>query len=134
MLNASQGIAYFLAPIAVLVLQRWPRFQKTSAALGVVCLTTSLLAASFADSVSNLILTQGLLYGIGACLVYNPFIFWLDDWFIKRKGLAYGVFWAGSGVGGTVMPMLMNWALHTYGFRTTLRVWAVLTVRVIPFL
>ena len=61
-------------------------------------------------------------------MIYNPFLFYLDEWFIKRKGLAFGIFWAGSGVGSSVLPLLMEWGLYRYGFRTTLRAWAILVV------
>ncbi|KAL8835836.1 MAG: hypothetical protein Q9170_003159 [Blastenia crenularia] len=54
-------------------------------------------------------------------MVYDPFIFYLDDWFVKCKGLAYGIFWAGAGVGSSVLPFVMEWGLRNYGFRTTLR-------------
>ena len=62
---------------------------------------------------------------MGGALVYNPFIFYLDEWFIERKGFAYGVFWAGTGLCSSVMPFVMEWGLNTVGFRTTLRAWAV---------
>lgn len=99
---------------------------------GVIILTTGTISASFATSTTHLILTQGVLYGLGGAMVYNPFIFYLDEWFIKRKGLAYGIFWAGTGVGSSVLPFLMEWSLLTYGFRTTLRAWGILTVSIYP--
>ncbi|KAL8867972.1 MAG: hypothetical protein Q9174_005307, partial [Haloplaca sp. 1 TL-2023] len=68
---------------------------------------------------------DGVLFGIGGALIYNPFIFYLDEWFIERKGLAYGVFWAGQGAVGSVAPFIMHWALNQYGFRTTLRAWGI---------
>lgn len=92
------------------------------------------MTASFATHVIHLVLTQGLLYGVGGALVYNPFIFYLDEWFVKRKGLAYGIFWAGTGVFSSVTPFVMHWALNKYVLRTTLRVWAVFVVRNCPSL
>jgi nitrate/nitrite transporter NarK len=38
-----------------------------------------------------LVLTLGVLYGIGAGLLFAPSIHLMDDWFSKRKSLAYGV-------------------------------------------
>ncbi|MCJ1245588.1 hypothetical protein MMC30_002792 [Trapelia coarctata] len=118
------GIAYFAAPVIVIILQRWPSQRRNVSILGLIMLTTGLLVASFATRVVHLILTQGLLYGVGGALLYNPFLFYVDDWFVKRKGLAYGVFWAGTGVCGTAVPLIMEWALSVYGFRITLRAWA----------
>lgn len=89
----------------------------------------SLLAASYATSVAHLILTQGVLYGIGGSLLYNPFLFYLDEWFIRRKGMAYGIFFSGTGLFGAFIPAILQWGLDNYGFRLTLRIWALVVVR-----
>ncbi|KAL8797302.1 MAG: hypothetical protein Q9195_000456 [Heterodermia aff. obscurata] len=84
---------------------------------GLVLVTLSLIAASFSTQVSHLILTQGALYGIGGAFLYCPFVFYLDEWFIERKGLAFGILWAGTGTSGTIVPVVMDWGLNKYGFR-----------------
>lgn len=89
----------------------------------------ALVAASFAGSVTDLIFTQGAMYGIGGAFLYNPFVFYLDEWFIERKGLAFGILWAGTGISGTIVPLIMEWGLERYGFRTMLRACAVVLVR-----
>ena len=96
--------------------------------VGLGIIAVALVAASFAEHVIYLIFTQGALYGVGGAMVYNPFIFYLDEWFIERKGLAYGIFWAGTGLCSAIIPFVMEWALSVYGFRTTLRAWAVFVV------
>lgn len=48
----------------------------------------------------------------------------MDEWFIKRKGLAYGIMWSGTGLAGVVLPLFMESLLGSLGFRTTLRLWA----------
>lgn len=48
----------------------------------------------------------------------------MDEWFVRRKGLAYGIMWSGTGIAGVVLPLLLEWLLHTIGFRTTLRLWS----------
>ena len=49
--------------------------------------------------------------------------------FVRRKGLAYGVAWAGTGFGGSVVPFVLDWLLRTYGARASLSIWAVVQVR-----
>ena len=98
-------------------------------ALGLGMVILSLLAASFANSVTDLLFTQGAMYGIGGAFLYNPFVFYLDEWFIERKGLAFGILWAGTGISGTLVPLIMEWGLEKYGFRIMLRFWAVVMVR-----
>lgn len=123
-----QGILYFLSPAAVLALQRWPSHRVLMTALGLAMAVLSLLAASFANSVTDLLFTQGVMYGIGGAFLYNPFVFYLDEWFIERKGLAFGILWAGTGISGTLVPLIMEWGLERYGFRIMLRFWAVVMV------
>lgn len=101
--------------------------HKTSI-LGLFTVIVSLVTASFVQCVVHLILTQGLLYGVGGSLLYSPFIFYLDEWFDRWKGFAYGFLWAGTAVGGTVGPLILEWGLKKYGFRIMLRAWASLLV------
>ena len=117
-----------MGPGTLAILQRYPSHRRKISIIGLVIIVVALFAASFAENVIHLVLTQGLLYGIGSALLYNPFLFYMDEWFIKRKGLAYSIFWAGTGFSGAVMPILMEWSLGTYGFRTTLRAWALFIV------
>ena len=96
--------------------------------IGLVMLVAALVMASFATHVTHLVFTQGLLYGVGAALLYNPFMIYIEEWFEEQKGLAYSIFWAGTGFSGAVVPFLMEWALYKYGFRTTMRASAVFIV------
>lgn len=52
----------------------------------------------------------------------------IDEWFVRRKGFAYGVMWAGSGCGGLVGPQILHWGLNRYGVETFLKGWAVALV------
>lgn len=38
-------------------------------------------------------MSQGVGYAVGAGLAYAPTILFLDEWFVVRKGFAYGVMW-----------------------------------------
>jgi MFS family permease len=88
---------YFFAPISLYALEAWPSIRRLSSILGLMIIVSALLASSFATRVWHLILTQGMLYGIGGSLLYSPTMFYLDEWFIQRKGLAFGIMWAGTG-------------------------------------
>lgn len=88
---------YFFAPISLYALEAWPSIRRLSSILGLMITVSALLASSFATRVWHLILTQGMLYGIGGSLLYSPTMFYLDEWFIRRKGLAFGIMWAGTG-------------------------------------
>ena len=82
---------YFLAPFVMGYLKRFPQHRRPSTFIGTAILTLSLVASSFATAVWQLILTQGVFYAIGGCMLYLPTIMYLDEWFVKRKGLALGM-------------------------------------------
>lgn len=48
----------------------------------------------------------------------------MDEWFVRRKGLAYGVMWSGTGLAGMILPLVLESLLNSLGFRTTLRIWS----------
>lgn len=84
---------YFGSPLCFVAMQRWPLVRKWGTSAGVVVLVVALLSSSWATQVWHLVLTQGVLYAIGGALLYSPVILFVDEWFIRRKGLAYGVMW-----------------------------------------
>ncbi|CAG8321767.1 unnamed protein product [Penicillium salamii] len=96
--------------------------------VGAAICVLSLVGASFAPSVAVLIATQGALYGIGTLVVYFPLLSLLDEWFIKRRAFTYAVLYSGAGCSGVAIPFLAEWLLSKYGFRTTLRIFAVAQV------
>ncbi|KAI4128332.1 MAG: hypothetical protein LQ338_002777 [Usnochroma carphineum] len=116
---------YLSSPILFAAFKRWPQIRRSCLLVGLVIDTIAILAASFATDVSHLILTQGVLYACGGVLIYSPTIVYLDEWFIRRKGLAFGMMWAGTGVSGVVLPFIMSGLLSKFGFRTTLRAYGV---------
>ncbi|KAI9712179.1 MAG: hypothetical protein M1828_001740 [Chrysothrix sp. TS-e1954] len=126
--TTTTGVAYFFSPVIALIIQRWQASRKPCAFIGLVLIAVALVGASFARKVTDLIATQGVLFGLGTAFIYNPFVFYLDDWFDKRMGFAYGCLWAGTGLGGLVTPLLMGWGLDRFGFRTMLRAWSILIV------
>lgn len=75
------------------IYKKWPRLRNFSIYIGLPIVSLSLVTASFAGSVWHLTLTQGVLYGLGGSLSYYPALLFLDEWFVRRKGFAFGVMW-----------------------------------------
>lgn len=119
---------YCGAPLIFAAYQRWPFFGRYSLWFGLPVVVLGIFFSSFASNVSQLILTQGILYPVGACLLYFPIFMYIDEWFIRRKGFAFGVMWAGSGCGGLFGPLVLNWGLDKYGMTTFLRGWSIALV------
>lgn len=119
---------YLSAPMVYGMLRKLPRYRKTFSVAGFLVLLTGLVGASFAETVPQLLGTQGILYAVGGSIHYFPAFLYMDEWFIQRRGLAYGVVWAGGGASGIAIPLIMDWILTQWGFRSALRAWAVITV------
>lgn len=86
---------------------------------GILCIL-SLIAGSFATTLSTLMLTQGFIYGIGFTISEYPIISMINEFWISRRGMAYGLVCAASGLSGTVFPFVINHLLRHYGYATTL--------------
>lgn len=110
------------APFAAPVVKRFHRFRRHMVAAGVAICILSLLLASFVNTVAGLMATQGILYGVGFLILYLPLLSMLNEWFVQKRGFAYGVLYAGGGFSGTGIPFLLEWLLSSYGRQTTLRI------------
>ena len=82
----------------------------------------SLFLASFATSVGGLMITQGVLYGISWPVCYTPFLLMINEWFTHKRGSVYGIIYGASGLGGIVLPFMLEKMLAAWDFRVTLRV------------
>ncbi|KAL3449066.1 MFS general substrate transporter [Aspergillus insuetus] len=132
----AQALYYLGAPISAILTKKFPKRQRLQIRIGWPLCVLGLLAASFTSSVNGLIGTQGLLYGIGFVTLSYPIISMVNEWFVARKGMAFGLISASSGVTGAGMPFIIEALLQKYGHKTTLRACAVglalLTAPLIP--
>ncbi|KPM37328.1 hypothetical protein AK830_g9232 [Neonectria ditissima] len=122
------GIMYLMMPLAFVALNRYPRLRRWCGPLGLVITVVSLTASAFTSNIGALIATQGVLYALGCSLIFSPISLYMDEWFVERKGFAYGVMWAGKSAVGVAMPFLFSALLQRFGVRSTLISWAVASV------
>ena len=108
-------------PILTPVVKRFQRYQRHLIFAGWLICVISLVAASFATTTTQLILTQGALYGFGVLIFYYPILSMLNEWFVQKRGLAYGVMNCATGFSGTVLPFALEKLLQKYGYAITLR-------------
>ncbi|KAF7730055.1 hypothetical protein EC973_003000 [Apophysomyces ossiformis] len=88
----------------------------------VVFNTAAMMLASVAHEIWHLYLTQGVLAGIGASLVWFPCISAAQQWFSKRRGLGVGLAISGSGCGGLVFSNVVQAAMDSLGIQWALRI------------
>ncbi|KAI1376879.1 putative MFS monocarboxylate transporter [Hypoxylon crocopeplum] len=121
--TTALGILYLSSPPSFIILQRYQSYRRSALIVGSVITCLAVLASAFASKVWHLLLTQGILYGLGASVVNTVTIQFLNEWFIERKGLAFGIQESGAGMGGIIIPVLMTWGLDKFGHRTMLIAW-----------
>jgi hypothetical protein len=61
--------------------------------IGLLTMCLSLGLSSLSQTVPHLIASQGIFYAIGGALCYCPVVAFMDEWFVNRKGLAFGIMW-----------------------------------------
>ncbi|BEI86583.1 hypothetical protein CcaverHIS002_0608700 [Cutaneotrichosporon cavernicola] len=121
------GVQQFLLFFGGLVVGRW--FDAHGAHVliipGSIIIVLSLMFVSLSTKFYQLMLCQGVLFGIGSALIFHPTIAVPGHWFRRRRALAMAIVGASSGAGGTVWPIAFNelinkigfpWALRTAGF------------------
>jgi predicted MFS family arabinose efflux permease len=78
------------------------------------------------------------MYGIGFLIFYYNILSFVNEFWIMRRGMAYGILCASSGVSGIIMPFAIEALLAKYGYQNTLRIitvgLVVLTGPLIPLL
>ncbi|KAA8650801.1 hypothetical protein EYZ11_007826 [Aspergillus tanneri] len=124
--TCAMGVSYILEPLTFGVLLAFPRLRRWASPLGFLIMCLALSISSLATSTTQLIVSQGVFYGLGANIAYTPTIIFMDEWFVRKKGLAFGIMWAGTGLSGVILPITFQWLLNEYGYKTTLRIWAVI--------
>ena len=126
------------APIVTPLLTASRSHHRQIITFGWALTIVSLVAASFANNTPTLVATQGIMYGLGELTLFFPILSMINEWFLHRRGLAYGILACSTGVSGLIFPFIITGLLGRYGFRTTLRCLAVgigiLTAPLIPFL
>ncbi|PVI06253.1 MFS general substrate transporter [Periconia macrospinosa] len=120
----AMGIMYMsIIPMFVL-LKFFPRLRAWATPVGLSIMCLALGLGSFSTTVTHLIMTQGIIYSLGGGLAWTPILFYIEEWWVRKRGFAYGVTMAGLGLSGAILPVVLQWLLEEYGFRTTLRVCA----------
>ncbi|XP_060880558.1 uncharacterized protein LOC132952303 [Metopolophium dirhodum] len=79
--------------------------------------SAGMMYSSFANSISHLYISYGLMVGFGAGLCYSAGILIVNEYFDKRRGLANGFSLAGTAIGALAMPPYLEFLTFSYGYR-----------------
>ncbi|WP_298110348.1 MFS transporter [Bradyrhizobium sp.] len=92
---------------------------RTVMELGVALMASGLLLAPLTKEPWHLYLTIGVLVGAGSvCLGYSGQSLFLPNWFIRSRGLAIGLAFAGVGIGSMTLLPWVQVMIERGGWRT----------------
>ena len=101
----------------------------------IVCglmITLGLLLASF-GGLYQLYASNLLLIGLlGAAGMFSPMMAYVTGWFDRHRGSAIALVSSGQYVAGAVWPLLFQVSVDAYGWRQTMRIFAVVIAVTIP--
>ena len=97
--------------------------------IGVALLSLGLFLAPYIEQPWHLYATLGVLVGGGAnMMTYTVHSQFLPNWFLRRRGLAIGIAFAGAGVGAIVLLPWLQSIILSNGWRASCRAIGVLVV------
>jgi MFS family permease len=94
---------------------------RTMTAIGGIIVGLGYILASFADRIETIILTYGVIAGIGVGIAYGVPMAVVARWFPDKKGLAVGLTIIGFGLSPLITAPLANQLINEYSVRPTLR-------------
>jgi MFS family permease len=104
------------------LLPKAPKYRRLLVIVGILTITVAMFLASCARTAWLVVLTQGILFGVGGILMNFVHVSIFAEWFEKKKDKAMGTIWLGWRVGSLGFPVVCLWLLDKHGYEKTLRV------------
>ncbi|TRM69370.1 major facilitator superfamily domain-containing protein [Schizophyllum amplum] len=121
----SSGIMFCSGVVLYPIIVRYPRMRRPSVWIGAVLCAASLFGASYTRQIPLLFGLQGVLYAVGGSFLYFPTIFYMNEWFIRLRGTASGIVFAGTAAGGLILPLAFPVLIDKYGAAKSLRIYSI---------
>jgi len=86
---------------------------------GTVALCAGYLVAGSATNLWQFAAVQGVLIGVGSSATFAPLLADTSQWFVRRRGIAVGIFASGNYLAGTIWPPVVQHFIATAGWRNT---------------
>ncbi|KAI1619213.1 major facilitator superfamily domain-containing protein, partial [Exophiala viscosa] len=91
---------------------------------GWACCIVALLGSAFCHTLGSLVVTQGLLYGLGVLLSEMPTFVIFNTWFVRRRGLVYGIVFGSTDLFGVASSFAASTMLSKHGMKATFLMFA----------
>ena len=116
------GMVWFASSLAGYLCDRFG-CRVTCFSGSTLCIV-GLVSSSFVQSLTTLYFTYSALYGLGACLIFNPCILVLGKCFTDKLSTATGVVSLGGSVGVLYTGPLLQALLDSFEWKNTIRIMA----------
>ncbi|GME83394.1 unnamed protein product [Ambrosiozyma monospora] len=91
--------------------------------IGSLCMSLGLVLGSLCHNgeIYQFVLSQGLLFGIGASMIYTPPVVCAPPYFTRHRGIAIGILFSGTGIGALMLAPFTSFLIRKIGWRWALR-------------
>ncbi|KAL6261285.1 hypothetical protein P5V15_008807 [Pogonomyrmex californicus] len=124
------ALCYFLysslGPLSSILSTKYS--YKTVTLIGGTFAASGMMLSYFANSVTYLYVSYGLMVGIGAGLSFPPTVYIVTQYFEKLRGVANGLCISGSAIGTIVLPPLLQYLLDCFGYRGAVLIMGAITL------
>ncbi|UPX10334.1 uncharacterized protein EKO05_0001000 [Ascochyta rabiei] len=124
----SISLAMLISPMATLLTRKYG--TRLTLVAGAVLQSAGLIGASFATSIWQLFLSQGVAFGFGMGLLFVASVGIPPQWFTTKRSLANGIASSGSGFGGLLYSLAVGAMIKSIGLAWCFRVLGILAFSV----
>ncbi|GAA5827571.1 hypothetical protein JCM11251_001739 [Rhodosporidiobolus azoricus] len=125
--SVLNALEYFLPVVVIMFFKRYPEWRRTTLAIAAVVNSGGILGAAWATTPTQLLALMGVLGGASGAVLYAPVLTYLNDWWQDRRGLASGLVFSGTAIGGAAIPFLIEHLLSNYGWKAMCYTWAAMS-------
>ncbi|XP_043912333.1 monocarboxylate transporter 9 [Protopterus annectens] len=127
--SLANGVGLIASPICSVCVSTFGARPVTVFSGVLVC--GGMLLSAFASSVQFLILSYGIIVGLGAGLAYSATVTITCQYFDKRRGLALGLVTTGSSVGLFIYASLQKKLIEIYGLEGCLLIMSAISLHIV---
>lgn len=81
-----------------------------------------IMMTSLGTEYYQILLAQGVCSAIGVAAIFQPAVTSLAGWFDKSRGIAFGIAFTGSSLGGVIFPIMVTRLIAAVGFGWSMRI------------
>jgi len=124
--SLAVGCTLLISPVATIAVREVG--TRPTMLAGAVLQSAGLACASLSGQIWHLLLSQGVLFGLGMGLLFLPTYGVIPQWFTRRRALANGIAISGSGLGGFVYSLGAGAIIRSLGVDWAYRILAIVSL------